>query len=262
MTLDLDELTLDWECPPGELRARAVIGRDGSELLQLRIDLGVMQMVYAGRPDGTTYHGLPNARDYIEHELRLGGQALVPADWQELKRELMQLNYRRMAFATLAEDALTASDRTNAERYIAGALGDIHACLEHTDLLARHTSIQLESDVMQPTLVFDQARLLSQLSVVIGQYEQAIEQAEAGADALDTLLAELGYDEDQREEDPGVEYLRDLGHQLRIEYGISQTLHEKLQQAIEDEDFEAAAELRDQMQRRQADPDAPPAEPA
>ena len=49
MTLDLDELTAGWDCPAGELRARVVHGQDGDELLQLRIDLGLMQMQVSGR---------------------------------------------------------------------------------------------------------------------------------------------------------------------------------------------------------------------
>ena len=79
MTLDLEDLIGGWDCPIGELRARATVGRDGQELLQLRVDLGVMQMFLEGRPDGERCHGLPTARAYILHETRLGGQ-LTPQD--------------------------------------------------------------------------------------------------------------------------------------------------------------------------------------
>jgi len=250
MTLDLDELTRDWECPPGELRARVVVGRDGTELLQLRVDLGVMQMFSEGRPDGQRCHGLPTAREYVEHELRVG-DTLSPLDWQELERELVQTNYRRVAFSTLAEEALGTNDAAEAARFINGALRDIEACLAILALMDRMEVEDQEHESLQPTLVFDRARLLAQLRIVEGSFESAIEEAEAGAGALNELLSALGYDEEQREQDPGVTYLSELGQRLRQEYGVTQTLRERLERAIEDEDFERAAEIRDELGRRE-----------
>jgi hypothetical protein len=254
MTLDLDELTAGWDCPPGELRARVVVGRDGAELLQLRVDLGVMQMLMDGRPDGQRCHGLPTAREYVEHELRVAGNAVAVADWQELDRELAQTNYRRVAYSTLAEDALQDNEPAAAQRFIAGALRDTEACLTSLRLLQRQEVVTIDQNSLRPTLAFDRTRLLAQLRVVEGDFESAIEEAEAGANALDRLLAELGYDEEQREQDPGVAYLMEFGQRLRQEYGIAQTLREALEQAIENEDFERAAELRDELQRRTISP--------
>ncbi len=253
MTLDLDELTQGWDCPAGELRARLVVGRDGQEVIQVRLDLGVMQMYLDSRPDGQRYHGLPSAREYIEHELRVGGDTLIPADWQELQRELQQTNYRRLAYCTLAEDALDANDAGATRVFIRGALADIESCHACMQLLVQAGADHGGSNSLKPTLVFDKARLLSQLRVVEGQFEAAIEQAEAGALALEELLGELGYDEELREEDPGVGYLRDLSRQLRMEYGVTQTLRERLEDALDREDFEAAARLRDAIRQREAD---------
>ena len=253
MTLDLDELTADWECPPGELRARVVVGRNGDELIQLRVDLGVIQMAFAGRPDSQRHHGLPSALEYVEHEMRVGGNGLGPQDWQELQREMFQTNYRRLAFSALAEDALRVNDSASTRRYIGGALSDIEVCLAQLQLLADQGSEQSVPASLRPTLLFDRARLLSQLRVVEGHFEDAIEQAEAGAAGLVELLSELGCGDDPWEDDSGVRYLRDLGRQLRQEYGVTQTLRERLEEALEKEDFETAAELRDAMQQRSAD---------
>ena len=254
MTLDLDELIGNWECPAGELRARTVNGRDGRELLQLRIDLGVMQMFTDGRPDGARYHGLASARTYAEHELRVGGEQLTTADWQEVERELLQTNYRRMAFAAASEDALRANRTEDAHRFIAHALADIEECLADLRLLKQHEPEREDSASLEATLVFDQARLETQLRIIAGRFEDAIEAAETGATALDTLLSELGYDEEQRDADPGLRYLWNLGNQLRQEYGIARTLHEQLAEAIENEDFEAAAQIRDELARRDQPP--------
>ena len=250
MTLDLDELVHGWDCPPGELQARVAVGRDGQELLQVRVDLGLMQMFPAGRPDGQRYHGLASTQEYVAHELRVGGQALAAADWQELHRELLQLNYRRLACAHLAEEAFHADDAAGARRWLAQALADIDACLAHVQLLARHDADAHGCSPLRPTLVFDRARLSAQLRIVEERFEEAIEEAETGAGALESLLTELGFAQELRDEDPGVRYLRDLGRKLRLEYGVAQTLRERLDEAIEKEDFEGASEIRDEMRRR------------
>lgn len=267
MTLDLDELTAGWECPPGQLRARVVVGRDGQEFLQLRVDLGVMQMNLAGRPDGERYRGFPGVRDYVEHELCVVDPQFDPQAWQDLDRELQQTNYRRMAFAAAAEDALQGNDEAVATRYLTHALADVESCLGQITLLRRHGKDDDGHAALLPTLVFDRARLVAQLRIIEGRFEEAIEDAETGASALEEALAELGYDDEHREDDPGLRYLRTLGMQLRREYGVAHTLREQLDEALANEDYEAAARLRDELKARQqrvssTPPPAPPDAPA
>ena len=50
--LDLNNLLDGWSHEPGQVKARKIVGNDGREKLQLRIDLGVIQMEMQGRPDG------------------------------------------------------------------------------------------------------------------------------------------------------------------------------------------------------------------
>jgi len=250
MTLDLAELTAGWDCPPGELRARLVIGRDGKEQIQLRVDLGVMQMFPTHRPDGQRYRGLPSAREYIQHELQVGGDNLTDQDWRELERELVQTNYRRMAFAILADEALQTRQEPEARRFIHHALSDIETCLESLKLQDHHRPDADPAGSLRTTLLFDQARLATQLSILDSRFEDAIEHAEAGARALEELLTQLGYEPEQLADDPAVNYLRQLGTHLRREYGIIRTRRELLAEAIENEDFETAARLRDELQRQ------------
>jgi hypothetical protein len=252
MSLDLNDLTADWECPAGEICARCVTGRDGMELLQLRVDMGVMQMFPDGRPDAKRYRGLPTVLDYVRHETRLGGEALTTEDWRELERELYQTNYRRLALASLAEQALGDDDPTDAQVHLKRALRDIDACLESIRFAAEnnpqgasHASLGL-----RPTLIFNRGRLAAQLRIAQDRHEEAIEAAQRSVRELDELLAAQGLEAEQRAQDPGIIFLRDLGKRLRREYEIPLTLRERLEQAVLDEDFETAAELRDELRER------------
>src|SRR4051812_3219797 len=52
MSLDLNDLIRDWPHEPGQIKVRKILGTDGKEKIQLRIDLGLIQMETSGRPDG------------------------------------------------------------------------------------------------------------------------------------------------------------------------------------------------------------------
>ncbi len=49
---DLDDILQDWPYQPRTVSARLVRAADGREVLQMRVDMGVLQMETSGRPDG------------------------------------------------------------------------------------------------------------------------------------------------------------------------------------------------------------------
>jgi hypothetical protein len=53
---DIDEALRNWDYKSGVVQARLVRAGDGREVLQMRVDLGVLQMETSGRPDGTRPH--------------------------------------------------------------------------------------------------------------------------------------------------------------------------------------------------------------
>jgi hypothetical protein len=55
----LDELLREWKFDPHSLSVRLVKGSDGRDVIQMRVDLGVLQMETQGRPDGDMVEGHP-----------------------------------------------------------------------------------------------------------------------------------------------------------------------------------------------------------
>ncbi len=53
MSHDIEHLLHDWDFEPDQLQVRIITGNDGKEKIQMRIDLGLIQMEFSGRPDGT-----------------------------------------------------------------------------------------------------------------------------------------------------------------------------------------------------------------
>ncbi|MBU0617770.1 MAG: hypothetical protein KKI02_08635, partial [Planctomycetes bacterium] len=180
MNLDLNELLNGWDCRRDEVCARLIAGEDGEDVLQLRVDLGVLQMCLDGRPDGRRYRGLPSVHDYVEHEQQVGRE-LSAEDWRELHRELQQHNYRRLALSSLAEEALREKDFELGRTYLQRTLRDINRCLTILRQLEENDE-EWDSPlaILVPTLIFNRARLLTRLRAAENRYDEAIEEAEMG----------------------------------------------------------------------------------
>jgi cysteinyl-tRNA synthetase len=80
--------------------------------------------------------------------------------------------------------------------------------------------------------------------------DRAIEEVNKGLETLRELF--IDYDaEEQYEEDDLVVRLIEFREGVRERYEIGMTLREQLEKAIEDEDYEKAAELRDQLESKE-----------
>ena len=68
MSQDIDAALRGWEFKPGEVQARQVQAEDGRQVLQMRMDLGIIQMEAEGRPDGTRPNDFPTYFQYLTSE--------------------------------------------------------------------------------------------------------------------------------------------------------------------------------------------------
>ncbi len=54
--MDIADAMKGWAFEPGQVNVRLIRGNDGKPKLQLRLDLGLLQMELDGRPDGKRPH--------------------------------------------------------------------------------------------------------------------------------------------------------------------------------------------------------------
>ena len=172
----------------------------------------------------------------------------LPAEvWQEVERELQQYNYRRLAFAGMAEDALQNRDRPTAIDHLRRSVRDIDRCLLLLRTVEeRQGGIPGAHASLIPSLLYNRAKMLSRLREAQERYEEAVEALEGGIGSLEDILTRLGFDEQARHHDPGLIYLRQTARDLRHSHRIESTLRERLSAAIGSEDFELAARLGDE----------------
>jgi hypothetical protein len=250
VSLDLSCILVDWAAPGGGVSARIIRDPQGGEQVQMRIEMGVLQMQPTGRPDGARHHGHPTALSHILHETRIEAP-VVADDWDALQREFQQYNYRRLAYAALAEQAIQTDNVAGAIDLLQRTVSDIEHCIATLRLIAVAVEGGMgQNAAMLQALLFNRTRLRTRRLTLEARFEEAIDEALAGLEELEEALVEIGFDDQQRSQDPGMSFLRQTAAQLRQKHGIAQTLRERLAQAVADEDFPLAAELRDALRQR------------
>jgi len=241
---DIDYILRGWNYKPGVVQARLVQARDGRQVIQMRVDLGVLQLESQGRPDGTQPHGYDTYLEYLRDQSKLSqrhekGFVLSEEQSQEADREFLQYYHRRICWLAL--------------RQYGKALADA----DHT--LAFMDFVLTSSPSDEYTQAHEQYRgfVLFQRTQAAAAYQVEKENPEAAIDEIREGLARLraffnSFEmEDQMEEDGMVQHLRKVEDSLRQEYNIGATLQEQLEQAVAEEDYEKAARLRDALKRRQ-----------
>src|SRR5687767_4205782 len=111
LSKDILPLLKGWDYEPGTINVRKISGLDGAPKLQMRLDLGLLQMEMTGRPDGVRPHGCESLLDYFEtqlkdHRTRNGtelGFHLTSSQCQSLREEAVMYYHRYLSLFVLEE---------------------------------------------------------------------------------------------------------------------------------------------------------------
>jgi hypothetical protein len=241
---DIDFILENWEYKPGIAQARLVQAHDRRQVIQLRVDLGVLQLETTGRPDGTRPHGHTTYFHYLQEQERLSRQArrkfaLSDEQCQDADREFLQFYHRRLCWLAL--------------RQFARAMRDADHTLEFMDFVKRHAPSEEylhAHEQYRGFVLFQRTQAAAKMREENNAPEEAINEIRLGLERIREFFA--AYErEDEMEGDGMVRHLRHLETTLRQQHHIDATLEEQLQQAIADEDYERAARLRDALKNRQ-----------
>ncbi len=240
---DLDRALRGWDFKPGVVQARLVDAGDGRQVLQMRVDLGVLQMELTGRPDGTRPHGFATYFQYLKQQATLSQRSeqtfkLNEEQCTEADREFLQFFHRRICWLALR----------NFER----AVSDADHNLAFMDFVKEHAPSEeyaLAHEQYRAFVLFHRTQAAAALAIDRNDPEKAIDELQTGLEKIRAFLAEHGMEE-KMDEDEMVGELRHVEKKLREEHGISATLREQLDQAVAKEEYETAARLRDAIRRR------------
>ena len=244
MNQDIDYVLEGWDYKPGVVQARLVQARNGRQVIQMRADLGVLQIEPTGKPDGTRPHGQVTYLNYLQDQARVArktGKSLIMSEeqCQEADREFLQYYHRRICWLAL--------------RNYARALQDADHTLALMDFVREYSpsdDYTQAHEQYRGFVIFQRTQAAAALQVEKNQPEGAIDEIRAGLERLREFFASFEM-EDQMDEDGMVQHLRKVESSLRQEYKIDSTLQEQLDKAVADEDYERAARLRDELRQRE-----------
>lgn len=243
---DIDAALQGWDYKPGIVQARLVNARDGRQVIQLRLDLGVLQIETSGRPDGVRPHGCESYFEHLRQQAQVFGSSqqtftLNDEQCQESDREFVQYYHRRLCWLAL--------------RNYARALADAEHTLAFMDFVRDHSPNEEYTQAHEQYrgfVLFQRTQAAAALALEKENPEQAIDAIALGLAGIRAFFTNAGY-EDEIEDNPMVEQLRKMEKSLRDTHGIEETLQEQLERAVADEDYERAARLRDVLRSRQGE---------
>jgi hypothetical protein len=240
MSLDLESLLRDWPHEPGQIKVRKIVGDDGAEKLQMRLDLGLIQMNMTGRPDGLRPFDCESLLAY--HRSRAAGHlasgdpyALSDEECSEIQQEAIQYYHRYVALFQLGE--------------YHGVIRDTEHNLALFDLLEKHSDRDESVHSLQqvrPYVIMMNTRAKASLDLKAADYAGAVSRIEAGIAEIEQFYVAHGSPE-QVEKSHEIAFLTEWLDEVREKRPRSriEELQQKMDEAIAAEAYERAAEIRD-----------------
>ena len=302
MNVDITELLQGWPFEPGKINVRLIEGEGGDQKVQVRLDLGVLQMELDGRPDGTRPLDHDSLLEHYESKLdrvmrgeapadetdpgdisdpaadhdpgRVGPEEAPPTggdEAEELPPELAESGAEG-AFAdeegvSGTEFVLTPDDcrslREEAvqyyHRYVAllvledfdRVIRDTTRNLRVLDICREYAASEDDRTILEqfrPYITMMRARALASQALADNEPKAALHAID---EAIETLRGYFSRQDssDLFEMSGEVQMLREMRDSLVPKLPVSQKseLRQRLQRAIEDENYELASILRDEL---------------
>jgi len=248
MSLDLNSILNDWPHEPGAIKVRKIVGLDGREKLQLRIDLGVLQMEIAGRPDGQHPHGCESLLAY--HQARAARAErdnetyeLTSDECAELQQEGIQYYHRYLSLFQINE--------------FEGVIRDTQRNLDLFTFVDDHTDrdeVIWNFQQFRPYVLMMNTRAKASILLGDGKFAEAMKEIEKGRDTITEFFQQSSIPE-MAQKSSELAFLEEWLEEVSSKRPLSklEVMQREMERAIANELYERAAELRDAIKNLKAD---------
>lgn len=233
----IDIILEDWPYDPDSVSVRLVKGKDGRELIQMRIEMGLLQLETQGRPDGEApngaasyYHYLQDLTQDCEPDYEFSVEECAECD-----REFVQFYHRRICWLAMREfrNAVVDADHT----------------LRLMDLCRKHSPDEewtVSHEQYRPFVLFHriQAEALAELDHNGG--DAAVSAINKGLEQMRSVFED--HEIEAFDESELVARLLEFRETLRTKFDVGTTLAEQLADAVAKEEYERAARIRDAIE--------------
>ncbi len=246
MNFDISHILEHWDYEPGQVVVRKFKGKDGQEKIQLRVDLGLLQMNATGRPDGKRPFGQQSLLDHYISQLEKYREAnngedenflLKGEDCSKLQQEAIQYHHRYICLFQLED--------------YEGVIRDTERNIEAFDFVQHYS----ESDEMawalqqfRPQLLMMRIRARGAVALRDNDYAKVIQLIEEGLDEIRNFYREHSRHEllEQSGEIQSLEiWLQEISAKRPLTE--REKLESALDEAVKAENYEKAAQVRDAL---------------
>ena len=244
-TNDLTPILDGWEYRPDDVTVRKIVGLDGKPKVQMRLPMGLIQMEVEGRPDGVRPEGYESYLELYEERRRatLDDFSLDPDDCAKLRDEATMYYHRYLSFFHLRDF----------ERVIRDTVRNLRV-LDFIKQYADDSGDRVSMEQYRPYIFMMSTRARAHLCLEHQLRHKALEAVREGIAEIEAFLREVG-----REEligrAPELSILRQLETEIKehVPEARIEDLRLEMQKAVATEDYERAAQIRDEI-RRMEDP--------
>ena len=246
MSKDIQPIIEGWNYRPGQVTVRRISGQNGKEKLQMRLQLGVLQMEYSGRPDGQRPYGYESLLEYFTSILdKLKGQDkeddfdLTVQDCADLRDEALQYYYRYLSLFDLGDHATVIRDTDHNLRVF-----------DLVKAYAKTAADRFSLEQYRPYVVMMNARSRASIALRDNDLNAAYKALQDGMDLVRKFFEDHGQPKLAEKSD---EYrvMSKQANELRevLPRDPLGVLRERLDAAVKEERFEEAARLRDKIRK-------------
>ncbi len=248
MSFDISALLDQWDYQPGQVVVRKFRGKDGVEKIQLRVDLGLLQMNAKGRPDGKRPFGHESLLEHYQEQLERFRREhanddktyrLSPEDCGKLQQEAIQYHHRYICLFQLEEFESVIQD---AERNL--------KVFDFVQRYAGAEDLAWSLQQFRPQLLMMRVRARGAIALKDNRYDEVVRIVEEGLEEIRQF-----YREHERQD-----LLEISGELQSLEMWLQEiqskrplTPREKLEsalnEAVRNENYEEAARVRDALRR-------------
>ncbi len=241
----MTSLLASWPFDPSRINARFITDEGGKRKVQLRLDLGIMQMELDGRPDGTRPEDEESWFEYYQGKLEAhrslheseDGFQLNAEDCSRLHHEAVQYYHRYLSLFQLEDWTRVIRDT---QRNL--------SVFEFVSRYAQHEDLAWMLRQFTPYVLMMHSRAKAMLSISKSDFSGALRHVDKAIAKITAFLTNHGADE-MLDSSPELTFLKSWQTDLKKQVPVSpeEKIERDLQEAIRLEEYEKAAALRDQL---------------
>jgi len=236
---DIGPILKKWKYKSDDINVRLIKGLDGKPKLQLRLDLGILQMELDGRPDGRRPGRFDSYLSYFEKKARHNvkdGFILSPGQCLQLQQETIQYYHRYLALMKLEDYHRVTRDTARNLRVF-----------DFVEKFSDNEEIIWTFQQYRPYVIMMNTRAQASVCLKETRYNDALKYIGNGVILIEKFYKK--YSEKEFDEKFEMEFLKQWAEEINEVKPLTE--HERLEKeltlAVKREDYEHAALIRDEI---------------